>query len=286
MSANEALLSDALLDRVLERLRLPQRPEPDLAGLASVYFAWSHAVPFDNLRKLIHLTAGDPGPLAGDSVTDYFEAWLRWGNGGTCWAGNGALCMLLRTLGFDAARGIATMMVAPDLPPNHGTVVVAIEERRYLVDASMLFAEPLLLDESAETRVEHPARGVRCAMQGGNWHVHWRPLHMAGGLDCRIDRLHATADEFSDWHELTRGWSPFNFAANARINRDDAVVGIAFQQRIELRAGGDESRTAIDFAERQRVLIEEVGIHPELVERVPADRYTPPPPTSRTAAGG
>jgi N-hydroxyarylamine O-acetyltransferase len=285
MDANDDLLSEALLDRILEKLDLPAEPPPDLDGLAEVYGAWCTKVPFDNLRKLIHLGSGNPGPLAGDDVVEFFEAWLAWGTGGTCWAGNGALCMLLKTLGFDAVRGVATMMVVPDLPPNHGTVVVTLGGRRYLVDASMLFAKPLLLVEDEETTIEHPSRGVRCAKRDGKWTVRWRPLHMPNGLDCRIDSLSATAAEFHEFHEATRGWSPFNYAANARINRGDDVVGLAFRQRTRIAADGTLSMTPIDHRERQRILVEEVGIHPQLVEKIPEDRDTPPPPWSSTAGG-
>ena len=283
MDTDHTVLSEDLLDRVVERLGLARRPDPDLDGLAAVYAAWAREVPFDNLRKLIHLANGDPGPLPGGDARDFFTAWLSWGTGGTCWAANGALCVLLRSLGFDARRGVGTMMVAPDLPPNHGTVVATIDDRRYLVDASILFAAPLPLDPERETTVDHPAWGVRCAQRDARWHVRWRPLHIPDGLDCRIDALQASAAEFAEYHERTRGWSPFNFEANARRNRGASVVGIAFGARVAIDDRGEVSRAPLTPEERRRVLVEEVGIAPELVDRVPADRKTPPPPTSHTA---
>lgn len=283
MPSNDEILPAALLTRVLGRLALGPAPSPTLAGLTQTYAAWSRSVPFDNIRKLIHIAGEAPGPLAGDNPAEFFEAWLRWGNGGTCWAGNGALCLLLRSLGFDAERGVATMLVAPQLPPNHGTVVVSVDGGRYLVDASMLYAQPLVLDDAASTGVEHPAWGVRCARKDGKWHVRWRPLHMPDGLDCRLDHEGATAAEFSEHHEATRGWSPFNYQVNARRNVGNRVVGLAFGQRIEIDAGGAVTQTPIDDEQRRRILVEEVGIHAELVEALPPDRPTPPPPTSLTA---
>lgn len=281
---NTVPLEGVLVDRVLEGLGLAARPEPGFDGLALVYGAWCERVPFDNLRKLIHVSGGEAGPLAGDDVREFLEAWLRWGTGGTCWAGNGALCMLLSALGFDAVRGVATMMAAPDIPPNHGTVVVRVDGRRWLCDASMLHGEPLLLDVDRETTIAHPARGLSCAMRDGRWHVRWRPLHQAGGFDCRIEKLESDAVEFSERHEATRGWSPFNYEANARRNVGDRVVGLAFGQRVELRPDGSVDARPVDAAGRLRVLVEEVGIAPELAERVPPDRPTPPPPGSATAA--
>lgn len=276
-------LDGALFERILERLGLARPPAPDLDGLAAVYAAWAGAVPFDNLRKLIHVASGDRGRLPGDSAPEFFTAWLRWGTGGTCWAGNGALCALLRRLGFDAARGVGTMMVAPDLPPNHGTVVVTLAGQPYLVDASMLFAAPLALASERTTAVDHPAWGVRCEQRDGRWHVRWRPLHSPGGIDCRIEALQATPGDFARFHEDTRGWSPFNYQVYLRRNHGAAAVGLAFGERITLDASGGVSRRPLDDAERRRVLVEEMGIAAELVARLPADRPTPPPPTSRTA---
>lgn len=281
---NETPLAPALVERVLDRLGLPGRPPADLDGLHRVYAAWSQSVPFDNLRKLIHVESGDAGPLPGDRASEFLEAWLAWGCGGTCWAGNGALAMLLHTLGFEAARGVATMLVVPDLPPNHGTVIVTLDDRRWMVDASMIHGEPLLLDEDRDTAVAHPARGVRCRRIEGRWHVRWRPLHQADGMDCRLDALEADAAEYSERHDATRGWSPFNWQANARANRGDRVVGLAFGQRVEIGADGSITRTPVDHDARLRVMIDELGIAAELAERVPADRPTPPPPWSATAA--
>src|SRR5437868_5757404 len=113
-----------LTEQVLERLGFSARPEPTLGNLSHIYATWCRRVPFDNVRKLIHLYNQAPGPLPGDTPTAFFTDWLEGGTGGTCWAGNGALQALLAALGFRASRGIGTMVTAPDIPPNHGTVVV------------------------------------------------------------------------------------------------------------------------------------------------------------------
>ena len=113
MSTSTDELAPDLLERVLSRLGLSAPPSPDLYGLKTVYAAWCRQVPFDNIRKLIHVQTQNQGVLPGDSAQDFFEAWLKDKTGGTCWAGNGALHRLLVTLGFAAHRGVATMLVAP-----------------------------------------------------------------------------------------------------------------------------------------------------------------------------
>src|SRR5712691_7926635 len=111
--------------------------------------AWCRKVPFDNIRQLIHRRSHDPSPMPGGDATEFFEAWLVYGTGGTCWSGNGALHALLLSLGFEAARGLCNMLVAPDIPPNHGSVLVVYEGSRYVVDASILHSEPLRLAPDA-----------------------------------------------------------------------------------------------------------------------------------------
>jgi N-hydroxyarylamine O-acetyltransferase len=276
-------LPDATVDRVLERLELTGRPEPTLSGLSAVYSAWCQHVPFDNIRKLIHVRRGDPGVLPGDDAGDFFDGWLRFGAGGTCWAGNGALGALLVTLGFTARRGVGTMLMAPNLPPNHGSITVLLDERRYLVDASILHQEPLLLE--APAAAAHSAWSAAGHRRDGHWYIRWRPLHKLDGLDCRIDRFDSEAAAFSQFHEQSRAWSPFNYALYVRTNREASVIGAAFGQRVEIDGSGAAVQRPLRASERIRFLVEEIGIHEELAAMVPPDLATPPPPPLPGSAG-
>ena len=125
-------LPDELLERVLARLEISRQPDPTPESLRAIYAAWCRRVPFDNVRKLIRLRLGNTGQLPGDTSEDFFEAWLRHGAGGTCWPGAGACQALLQSLGFEAVRGIGTMLVVPGLPPNHGTVRVTFDRAHFL----------------------------------------------------------------------------------------------------------------------------------------------------------
>jgi len=275
-----------LVERVLTGLGLTTTPAADLAGLSTLYGAWCRHVPFDNIRKLIHLRSRSPGVLPGDSPQDFFDAWLRFRTGGTCWAGNGALCALLGALGFHVRRGVGTMLVRPNVPPNHGTVIADFDGRLYVVDASILHSEPLLLDETKVTRINHPAWGIECARRDGRFHIRWRSIQLPTGVDCRIDQLSATREEFRERHERTRAWSPFNFELHARLIRGESVVGIALGQRVEFTAGGEVSQRPLAGDERTRVLVEEIGISPEIVARLPPDVPMPPPPAEYRAQPG
>ena len=283
MSCKTEELAIDLLERVLMKLGLSDRPAPTLDGLQTLYAAWCRKVPFDNVRKLIHMHNHDPGPLPGDDAAEFLEAWLTYGTGGTCWAGHGALHALLVSLGFQASRGMGTMLVAPHIPPNHGTVLVTWDAMRYVVDASILHGEPLRLDASMPTGITHPAWGVQCSMRNGHWYIRWRPIHMPDGLDCRLDYLQVTRETFRERHEQTRPWSPFNYELYARLHCGEAVVGTTGGQRVELNAAGGVVHRRLEGDDRTRLLVDELGMKEEIVQRLPPDTPTPPPPWSRTA---
>lgn len=267
-----------LLERVLERLGFSNVPELSLKSLEAIYAAWCRKVPFDNVRKRIHVGLGDSAPLPGATPEDFFEAWLLWGTGGTCWSGAGAFQTLLCDIGFAAERGIATMLVAPDLPPNHGTVRVALGDDLYLLDSSILHGRPLRLLDGKTTETSHPAWGVQCAWKDGKAYLWWRPLHKPEGFECRLESFGASAEEYRERYERTRGWSPFNYEICARRNVGNDVRGLAFGHRVVLGGDGSVTREPVDQEERNRLLIEDLGISEEIVFRIPNDISTPPPP--------
>ncbi len=278
----EEVLGEDLIEQILARLDFSERPEPSFEALQILYAAWCQRVPFDNILKLIHVRRGSVEPFPGTSSAQFFTNWLRHGTGGTCWSGAGALHTLLHALGFRAQRGVATMLAAPNLPPNHGTVIVNFGEERYLVDASMIHGEPLPL-RGEDTVIAHPARGLRCTRRDGRWSIAWRPLHQLDGFDCRLEYIGTEPGEFARRYEATRAWSPFNYELSIRANRGDTVIGAGFGKRAAIHADGTTSSEPIDHEARQRLLIEEIGISEEIVAKLPQDVPTPPPPGSRTA---
>jgi len=276
-------ISSTLAERVLAKLGFAHAPANDRAGLAGLYAAWCRSVPFDNARKLIHLRANDPAPLPGDTPEDFFAAWLAHGAGGTCWALHGAWCALLEACGFDARRAIATMLVAPDQPPNHGSVSVRLGGETLLVDATMQYGEPLALDAARASEIVHPAYGVRVRPDGASWLVGWRSPFTLEPLDCRIESLAGDVATFRSYHEATRGWSPFNFQLMVRVRRGDGILNATRGERIFIATDGSVSRTPLHRDARLKLLIEEAGFSEELAQQVPDDIPMPPPPGSRGA---
>ncbi len=270
-----------LANQVVAKLGLDGRPPGTLDGLSSLYRAWCENVPFDNVRKLIHLRSGEGGPLPGDDTEDFFTAWLQHGCGGTCWAGNGALHDLLRELGFDARRAVATMVAAPDLPPNHGSVVVEIDGTDYIVDASILHGTPLPMIVGQESTIDHPAWGVLGHWQDGAYSVRWRNFVTGGaGMECVFNSFGASRNEFAERHERTREWSPFNFGLTVNLVRGGARIGASWGRLYLMDSADEPAARDCDDDGRRRFLVEEVGMSQAIAEKLPADLpFTPPPAT-------
>jgi N-hydroxyarylamine O-acetyltransferase len=266
-----------LTEQVLERLGFSRAPEPDAAGLSAAYRRWCEKVPFDNVLKRRFLSTGAAGPLPGSSPDEFFRQWLAHGVGGTCWAGANALGSLLTALGFSARRAVATMLPVPHLTdPNHGLIVVDLEDGPELVDASILHGVPIPLNEPAPPGVIGDARLRRDA--DGTTYLDWRPLHRPSGMPCRIDTIGVDDREFDDRHEMTRVWSFFNYALYVRVLRGHTSVGFAAGRRVEIGSDGSVRATPLEAEERDRFLVREVGMSEEIVDGLPGDDPIPPPP--------
>jgi N-hydroxyarylamine O-acetyltransferase len=197
---------------------------------------------------------------------------------------HGAWFELLAALGFDAHRSVGTMMVAPNLPPNHGSVIVTVAGTAYLADACIMFVEPLPIVPGQNASVEHPAWGVRGHWLDDKYVVRWRALHNPDPFDCRLDDWSVDAQRFSAQHEATREWSPFNYQLNFHVVRDGGRIGVGMGEGVRIAADGAVTRTLLD--DRLGYLIDELGVSEEMARQVPPDIPTPPPPGSRTASAG
>ena len=60
-------------------------------------------------------------------------------------------------------------------------------------------------------------------------------------------------------------------------------MGVARSQRVALDSAGGVSHTLLEGDDRLRVLVDELGMHEEIVQQLPLDTPTPPPPGSQAA---
>lgn len=271
MRQENKILPRELVEKILIKLGFSESPPVDLSGLTRLYKAWCRRVPFDNIRKRIHLAANNPLPLPGHDDVDFYHGWLRFGVGGTCWAGNAALHALLDTLGFSCQRATATMLTDSKQPPNHGTVSVQCEEKQFLVDASMLHNEPLLLSPDHPSTIDHPAWGLTCSPNKQHWIIRWRPLHMLDGCNCRIEKFSISRDTFRQLNEASRSRSPFNNALYVRLNTQKSVIGISAGMAVNFSASGKIIKTHMSPESRLKLLVEKMGISEEIIYQIPPE---------------
>ncbi len=175
------------------------------------------------------------------------------------------------------------MLVAPDIPPNHGSVIARFGDDEYLVDASILHRKPILLKIESDNLRQFPAWVNRLFFDDGKWFVEWQPLHREGRIVCRFEYTGATQSDFNQRHERTRLWSPFNYELILRQAFPNDLKGIASGRKVTLNELGEIREVEIDAADRVRVLVEEFRYSEEIATALPPDCPTPPPPWSRTA---
>ena len=268
-------IDDALVDAVLARLGVSDRPAPDRAGLEALYRAWCRAVPFDNLVKRIHLVGGSAAPFPNGDPEWFLRSFVRDGTGGTCWPGSGGLHALLFALGFDARRGSAAMYDNLSGPIHtHGTVIVRIDGVDHWVDSSMLTNGPLPLRRGAETQRPDPVSPVRAEAVGDLWRIWWTGAGDGAHIGCLLLDDDVSADHFLARYEASRDMSPFNTRLYATRNGANTRVTIGGATRYERTATGITSTELVD---RDRVLVEEFGFSEAIVAQLPPDDPRPEP---------
>jgi len=288
------MLEEHLVERILERLGLPEPPSADLEGLRAIYAAWCLSVPFDNIAKLIALRTGDSGPLPGIDAAGFYNRLLDHGAAGTCWPTSNALFELLSTLGFDARR-IAGSMGDTGIV-SHGSVIVTIDGNDWLVDTSMLTLHPLPL--TTETYIADDRLFAAEVEYTGETHVVWCDLPPNANLiPCRLLVDPATHAFYSERYEASRSRSPFNERLYARRDSRNEKLVLIGNSRI---AKTDEEMTVreLDASQLCESLRDEIGISGALIEEFkrsgaieasfnpppkPAVVTTPPEPPSRRA---
>ena len=268
MPPNTDQLSQELVEHILAKLGFSEPPSVDFTGLSRLYKAWCHKIPFDNIRKRIHLVENNLLPLPGHDDAEFFRGWLRFGVGGTCWAGNAALYALLDALGFSCELGTATMLTDSTQPPNHGTVCVRCGGKKFLVDASMLHNTPLLLAPNQSSAIDHPAWGLTCTPFAQHWSIRWRPLHLLDGCTCRIERFSVTRNSFRMLNEASRTRSPFNDSLFIRLNAGESVIGISGGMSIIFSPSGQVVRNFLSHESRLKLLVEKMGISEEMLLKI------------------
>lgn len=274
-AVHEPVLAPELVERVLAKLGLRDRPSLDLAGLNSIYAAFCTNVPFDNIQKRIWFASDQTTPLPGGDPIEFFENWLRHGTGGTCWPINGGMYALVQALGF-AARRIAGSVIVEGYPQgaNHGSVLVTLDGVDYLVDAWLASFKVLRLVPGTPASTGQGIHDIRAVPIENGFeilcYVGWkRDAPLAFWPEPEHDPVNHTF--FLARYDCTKTVGFFNDALIICRHFLNRILSIARDNEITVTADGSVTKTEISEADRKAVLVEELGISEEIAKKLPPD---------------
>ncbi|MEQ8719566.1 MAG: arylamine N-acetyltransferase [Acidimicrobiales bacterium] len=267
-------LDGGLVGDVLDRLGVAAPTTPDLPSLTALYTAWCRTVPSDNLLKRIHLSARDPGPLPVTNATEFLEAYLEFGTGGTCWGAAMGLYGLLAAVGYDVSVGAGHMVgiTPPWAGPAHGCVLVNLDGALYDIDGYVLCEEPIPLAPTAPTRGGSPLLAAEATPVDGTWEVRFRTGHSERRLTYRINVRTDDPDLYSRRWEISRERSVLNTLFVIRRNTDDGGVITYSRNKVHrLEPDGALTTDVVTDDERDTLLVGSFGLSPAIVEKLPPD---------------
>ena len=268
-------LEPQLVERVLAKLGLRQRPALDLTGLNTLYAAFSERVPFDNVRKRIWFAGSQETPLPGGDPTDFFESWLRHGTGGTCWPINGGMYALARALGFDARRIVGSVVVEGyPQGANHGSVLVKVDGIDYVVDAWLASFRVLPLLPGKLSSTGEGIHDIRAVPRNGGFEIlsytGWnREQPLPFRPEPEYDPIHDSF--FLGRYDRTRSVGFFNDSLFICRHFRDSILTVGRSNKVLVDADGNLTKTALNESERRAVLVEEFGLSEEIVKSIPPD---------------
>lgn len=271
----EGGLDSQVVEQVLAKLGLRQRPALDLAGLNSLYAAFCERVSFDNVRKRIWFAGSRETPLPGGDPTDFFENWLRHGTGGTCWPINGGMYALARAVGFDARRIVGSVVVEGyPQGANHGSVLVKVDCIDYVVDAWLASFKvlPLLPGEPSTTGGGiHDIRAV--PMNGGFEILSYTGWNREQLLPFRPESQYDPVrhEFFMARYDRTKSVGFFNDSLFICRHFRDSILTVGRTNKVRVNADGSLMKTVLTESQRKTALVEEFGLSEEIVALTPPD---------------
>jgi arylamine N-acetyltransferase len=270
---SEPTLTPGLVERVLTKLRLRQRPDLNLAGLNTLYAAFSANVPFDNIQKRIWFASPQTTPLPGGDPNEFFNNWLQHGTGGTCWPLNGAMYAIADALGFKTRRIVGSVIVEGyPRGANHGSVLVTLGGVNYLVDAWMAAFKVLPLISGKPSSTGHGIHDISAVPTESGFEIISYPgFDREHPLPFRNEPEYDPVDHafFLARYDRTKTVGFFNDAMFICRHIPESIVTMGRNSKFHLAADGILTKTEPTEAQRKTSLIEEFGLSEEIVEKLP-----------------
>lgn len=129
------------LPEILEALGVEARP-PSLAFLRELFAAFNGRVLFESASKIVRDKEESSSESKPRDPEIFWREHLELGAGGTCFARTAGFDELLRSLGFDSQRILASIRA----PSSHAALLVRLEGKSWLVDVGYPLPEILPLE--------------------------------------------------------------------------------------------------------------------------------------------
>jgi hypothetical protein len=280
-----SILADETVDRFLGHLGIDGPVATDLGGLTRVYREWSARVPYENGRIRRQLAA-DPGRLVtGVTAQELLEDNIDHGASSQCTDTAPALYALLRHLGFDArmAFGFFDRPVSEPTMVNHMSVVATVDGRRYVTDTVMLSGVPIPLVPHEAVYEPLPYAVSRDAL--GTWMID--SITPVGRSPRRAWLLAATQEPEAAATVLAGvqadGFDHFNGYYYGRRNLYGEIITFSSpltEPRVpslhRTTVSGTVSRPCHRPQDRERAMLEDLGLSPAYVATLPPDQQPAP----------
>jgi N-hydroxyarylamine O-acetyltransferase len=242
---------------LLTRLGVDPPLRPDLPTLRRLHRAWRTRVPYEN----VDIQLGRPIELEPEALLDKFGRRRR---GGFCYEMNGALALLLRSVGFAVdvvEAGVLRAARGDEAWGNHIALIVTIGGERWLADTGIgdAFLEPLPLRAGSHRQAALVYRLE--LLDAETWRMHHHPGGTVASYDLRTEPRELADFAASCLHLATSPDSPFVRVLVAQHHRDGREY--ALRSRLVGSRGEERILTTVEeFAEALgmfRIPVEDLG---------------------------
>jgi N-hydroxyarylamine O-acetyltransferase len=258
---------------VLAKLGLPNRPALDLAGLNRLYAAVCGSIPFDNVQKRIWFAGDRTKPATGGDPVEFFENWVKHGTGGTCWPANGGMYALAHALGFNTRRIVGSVIV-PNYPQgaNHGSVLIMLDGVEYVFDLAFGAFKVVPLISGKATAAGTGIHNMEVVPVDGGFEMFFHLGWTTDTLPFRPESEHDPVDHefFISRYDRANHVGFFNDTLMISRRFADSIVTIGRGHKLVLTSDG-LTKTELSSPQRDELLIEELGLSPEVVSMIPPD---------------
>ncbi|WP_159090741.1 arylamine N-acetyltransferase [Aquimarina aquimarini] len=249
--------------RVLKKLELSEKIEPTLENLQMIYLQWCRNVPFDNFWKRLHLNNNRFSEQKQINANVFFDIWLTHGLGGTCWVTSNALFHLLKFLGYNIH--FITGSMGDIEGTNHGSIIVLLNKKQYMVDTSMLNEEPISLKEKKNS--SHSLHPINILLSGGEMSLLFELCNSKNKMTWTITSNEVGFDKIEHLNQISMITSLFNDCVYIRKNSKDAIYSI-IGNTFYIKTADKTAQEVLGNKEIEKKLKEVMGFSEEIVEHI------------------